>query len=619
MFATLAFWLALAIPGYVVVRLVDDSETASGLLGTLGVSYVATFVILSPISIACYLLHLPVAVLTVTVVLLVLAALIMISHRGWWRDVGKLAMTGLAVEFAVILLDMWVGGRIGATTNGDAFVHIARIRFILHNGISNLDPSVQGSHFFPLYHTNILHALYAACAQITQRDPIEVWYFSLPIGKLLIAAGSYYLAWCIFERRWMAWLAAMFVVAVRGPVPFVIYPNQLSHQWLLPIAIAFAVKACQSPCEWKQCAKLGGIVLVMGQVHGLYAGFAFVVLAPVIATVSVYSLIKRWKEGWRQLACAAVLGIGVLFPLVSAIESPAFHPDITRKGAFKTGSQWTDTSKAFYQFNDEWTVNKWRSRFGAASLLGVPCYRYWLLGACVVAALFSSRRKQAGVLVGAMAIVLFILHCPPVCTFALSVVGKGWILLRLYSFFSVGLYVLFPGAILFLVDRRLDRWRWVKPIVSLAFLVFVFPHVSGHKAPYDWDTARADALKSKQERREGLKSQLTYHRFLRDNVEAGATVLTSAGYGWILTAHRDCSVVFVTQASTGVEDRRERREDLSAMMSPATPWRVRSKLLNKYGVEYFVSMRPTVRWTKGHVERSWKINQRQRLYLLNVD
>ena len=31
---------------------------------------------------------------------------------------------------------------------------------------------------------------------------------SLVWGKLLLASGTYYLVWCVFERRWAAWAAA---------------------------------------------------------------------------------------------------------------------------------------------------------------------------------------------------------------------------------------------------------------------------------------------------------------------------------------------------------------------------------------------------------------------------
>src|SRR5262249_3791044 len=138
-------------------------------------------------------------------------------RNGWWSQLGRMLLVGASVEFLIVILDMALGARAGAFMAGDAFVHVARIRSILDHGFHNYDPFVAGNYFFPIYHTNLIHALYAACIQLTHCDVLSVWYDSLPWGKLLIYSGSYYMAWRVFENRWAAWVAATFTVGVRGP------------------------------------------------------------------------------------------------------------------------------------------------------------------------------------------------------------------------------------------------------------------------------------------------------------------------------------------------------------------------------------------------------------------
>ena len=88
MYASLFFWLALLLPGYVLVRYVWQDDLRSGLLGTIGLSYLAVFTLLSPVSILCYLLHTPVAVFSAAYAVAVLAGALEITRRGWWRDGG---------------------------------------------------------------------------------------------------------------------------------------------------------------------------------------------------------------------------------------------------------------------------------------------------------------------------------------------------------------------------------------------------------------------------------------------------------------------------------------------------------------------------------------------------
>ena len=75
------------MPGYVLVQWFEDrigsDEDRGGLLGTLGFSYLGSLVLLSPVSILCYLLRLPLWVFSAVFVAAVVASIVVIIRRQW--------------------------------------------------------------------------------------------------------------------------------------------------------------------------------------------------------------------------------------------------------------------------------------------------------------------------------------------------------------------------------------------------------------------------------------------------------------------------------------------------------------------------------------------------------
>ena len=75
MAASLLFWAALLLPGYAVIRRGFRDDLDAGLPGTIALSFLAALAVLTPLSIACYLLRLPLAVFTAGCVLAVLGSI----------------------------------------------------------------------------------------------------------------------------------------------------------------------------------------------------------------------------------------------------------------------------------------------------------------------------------------------------------------------------------------------------------------------------------------------------------------------------------------------------------------------------------------------------------------
>src|SRR5689334_20973364 len=80
-----AFWLVLVLPGYVLLRRLRCRWLAYGLPSTLTLSYLASFALLSPISIAGYAFHWPLWVLSGATLAAVLAAVacLFFDRRMW--------------------------------------------------------------------------------------------------------------------------------------------------------------------------------------------------------------------------------------------------------------------------------------------------------------------------------------------------------------------------------------------------------------------------------------------------------------------------------------------------------------------------------------------------------
>ena len=594
MHLSLLFWLGLAVPGYVLVRRLSRDDLESGLLGTLGLSYLAVLGLLSPVSIVCYLLEAPLWVFSAACWALFLAAAGEVTRRRWWRDLGKLLAAGACIELAIVVLDMILGARTGAFLEGDARVHLARIRLLVDHGFSNADPYVAAKFFFPTYHTNILHALYAACVQVTGVDHFGVWSASLVWAKLLVAAGGYYVAWCVFERRWAAWATAVCVVGIQGPVSFVVYPNTLAPYWLIPYMLGFAVQAIMGQGARQSGLKLGVGSLVLGQVHGLYAGFAAVLLGPLLGAVLLWRLLRRRAGRWAVGAGLLALTVGLPFPLVSRVMSrPA------TAGA-KTAVESVAADRSFLHFDNGWVMKR-PPGFTAGG------WRLVVLGVGIVAALATSQRRRAGCVVAVVLTCALVLYTPMLCTVALRVLGAGWILGRFAFVLRLGVIVLLPGAVVFLLERWVRRW-WGRGLVSCALLALAIPY-AGHTEPLNWRTYLDKAFGPREDCRRALTDFRMVSEFLGAHMPVGRTVLVDPDRGMWVVMCSDYRIVLPASSHNGVLDLVERREDLAAMLAKDTPWPRRRELLGKYDIQFFMPTSEAGKWAFGHVREDWNLGQ----------
>ena len=162
----LLFWLALLLPGAAVARRLIPQELRGGVLPSMAVSWMTTFVVLAPVLIVGYLARVPTAPMAALLAVFIMWGAIDLLRARAWVGTRHAVVAIIGIAGAVVLIDLVLAERVGAILNNDARVHIARIRFLVEHGLSNGDPFIQGPVEFPypIYHTNILHALHAiAC------------------------------------------------------------------------------------------------------------------------------------------------------------------------------------------------------------------------------------------------------------------------------------------------------------------------------------------------------------------------------------------------------------------------------------------------------------------------
>jgi len=588
---TLLFWLALLLPGYVVVRRFAPEELESGLMGTLGLSYLAVFCLLAPFSIACYVLRLPVVFLSSVTVALILASLAYISRERWWRGIGRLVAAGVSVELVFLLVDLILGGSAGGyLEGGDARTHITRIRFLLDHGFSNLDPFYAEPYFFPIYHTNLFHSVFAVCAQVTGVDVLGVWYMSLVPAKLLIAAGSFYLGWCLFEKAWVAWTGALFVAAWLAPTTYVIYPNILAPHWLLPIMIGYGVKACLPRAHPSLIVKLAAGSFVLGQLHGLYAVVAGIGLGPVLAVVLVYRLLRRRANALLLAGCFAALFAGA--PLVLVAQAGRVMDPTMRDPRLE------DTEK-FIRWDNGWAMRDPRQMMGGKGVLGLS-----LLAAGVGWAAMGTRRRETGVLIGVAVTGVVLLFVPPVCAVAIEALRAEWIVARMGILLHLGMVGLGVGAAANLLAPRL-RWWWLRGLLS-AGVILLGVRFSSEQAPYDWGSYLRAARSPSTQNRFWIEKLRGFSEFCREHISPGSTVLADVQTQlWLCTLH-DAFGTGVDRGG-GIPDLKERKRDTILLLRPDTPWPARRDLLERYEITQFLCPtqlyhRPEdLDWLRGHL------------------
>lgn len=599
MYLSLLFWFGLILPGYVVIRHIVPGQLRCGLPGAIALSWLAMMAILSPVSILCYVFGAPLWIFSGACLLAVIASVVVMFRRRWWGQLGGLLAAAACIELVIVLADLFLGAWIGAFFGGDALVHLARIRYLLdHCVLSNVDPFIAQPHFFPIYHTNLLHALYAAASQLTGIDPYSVWFVSLAWGKLLIVCGAYYLAWRIFDHPWAGWIAAIFVVAARGTVTFTIYPNQLAPFWLLPVMFGVAIGAVREGFDRWTVVLLAAGSLVLGQLHGLYVIFAIMLLGPVLLVVAMLRFSRSRPDRVHALLAVLVLATGLPFVVITQWKtvSPPLPEKVDGSLVRVTAN---DPASGFIPAGDRWLLRD--PKVVAESIGGLP--GVMILCAAVLLGITGPRRLEVLLMLGIVAPGAAVMFIPPVCAFLLERAGEGWILQRLDVVFQIGLCVIAGPAVGLSLHTRMPH-RAIR-VGFVALVLLLAGCLSGGADAWTWREVYTVAKSPYAARTSAPRAVIMIREFLAEHMPPGSVVLTSPVMGMQLVQAYDCHIVASISASNGVPDMQERLRDLMRMLAGDTPWEERRRLLHKHEARHFFPHETPIEWTVGHVEAHW--------------
>ncbi|MBC03161.1 MAG: hypothetical protein CMJ34_07640 [Phycisphaerae bacterium] len=655
----LLFWAMLLVPGYSVARRLMPDELEGGLLPGLAVSWVTCLGVLAPFIVIGYLIGVPIWIPVVLVAAFVLWGCFDIASSGVWRKVGRLLLASVCIELVLLGIEFVFSVRHGSILAADARVHLARIRFLFDHGLTNLDPFVGDGNPYPIYHTNIHHAMFAVGSRIVGVDPVTFWFGSLAVSKMMIASGMAYLAWAVLGGRWAAWIVAVMVLVNRGPVTFSLYPNQLAPWFLLPVflgvlsrVLAAAWRAPDLPW-WSRLPRLAGISVVIGMFHPLYAGFAVVVGVPVLLVVAGWRLVRRRPGAATALVAFVVLvGCAMPFPFAGKLmtvrdrEVAADVNEVRRKIAGgRAGVEIDDVvsiqghlddlgvetakvsseaptvdqrEKRLLKASDGWVNHQWGDRLMLSRELGrgftgayqrgyLKAWRVWFLVLGGGLAILLAHRREAWYLMGAILVIQAVVLVPPLATAALRFLGAQWMLQRFETLSFVFFLPLSIPAIAAVIEGRLRgrlsglRFGFLADRLVLAMLTLVAIPVSmahaSHRKPYDWEYYwnRVSAPLRYRHGRE-YRGLMRVQEFMQENIPAGSVVAVDPFTGTRLKMLHDIRMVASERSSTGVVDGGSRRIHLDLMFDLDTEEESRAELFRRYGVTHVVSRGSPRQW-----------------------
>lgn len=635
MLATYLFWALLWLPGFAVLRRWWPTSLGTGLMESLALAYAATFALLSPVSIACYWLELPVWVMSLGCVVACALAAGSLARSRAWGELAARARADLGLASLLLLAYLWMQGRIGGWLDGDATFHLGRIRHLLDHGFDNRDIYLEAKYFAHLYHTNLVHAFFASATQLTGGDPLEVWRASLPWAKLLIAAGHYALGLAVFGRREAAWLLALVVSTVQAGMTYAIYPNTLAVGWFAPALLAVALRAHDEVSRERLVVlALGSFTL--GQVHALYPLFVALLVGPFFLARAIAGFARGRGVSRGHLLLLIALLAGAPAGLVARYaysaqaryEAPAAvdvdarprstpprtTPPKQARPASEPRDEALEAGGGHLEKRLERTARgQWWLPPGKAGGFGFVLLGFAALGFGLG---FSPRdRTRLAALAFAALTCAALLFWPALCTFVVEKFGLRLALPRLSPLLGSVLFAALAGAVARAIEW-LGRPRIAWPATTLG-AVALATQLLGH-SPRSFAEHWGDVAAGSEERHETLALHRARRELLREHVPAGATVLASLREGRYVVMLHDVHVIAVDRGHSRIPGIGERRRDVERMTARGTPWDERRALLRRYGVRYVV-LRDKWRGRYGWAfERGRQFGPSGELYLVDL-
>jgi hypothetical protein len=601
--AAQAFWLLLALPGFALLWRCDRASLRGGVRSGVARSYLASFMLLTPISVLGHIWLWPLWTLSGAYLLALALGLFSLAHDPSWLRRPHVPSIAAGLSGLLLLADLLLGARAGTHVGGDAGYHIARVRMLLDLGLNSWDPLIEDLRLDSVYHTNLYHALIACSAQLLHTDPGTAWLAIWPFAKLLTAAASYQLAMVVFGRRWLAWLAAtstLFWYAEYSVLPF---PNTLAPAALLPMGFAAAIEALREKPSYRPAVWLAASALALAQFHNLNAAFLAIVVAPCLFATCLLRLLTR-RPGARQLLLAT-LAIGASLPWLLVPALPQL------KAVFGAASSAPVATAAAASGNDEsvasMATNLVKKPYKAERLTPLADGQYVvlpneLLGSSnrnvlgVCALLFAGlvgRRREIWWLGAFIATTCAWLLVPALCTLLLRVLGAAWAVVRIASVFPIALCTFIPAAAWVGFDRfrRVRALRLGGELAAIALAVLYGVQAGQHQRPWT-EREYLNAAANRQSRSSAIAIR-ERSAYFASSIPVGATVMAHTRWDYNLPMHHRAHLLALGRGRGwhGVANMEERRGEVDEFFALDTSGERRLEILRKYDIHYVYTSR----------------------------
>ncbi len=635
MLLTILFWLGSIFPGYALARRLWPGAHEAGLLAVLAFSMLGTFLLLSPVSLACYAVGAPLGVFSAVMVVFAVSGLALCVRARADRELLACVRREPAAGWILLAGLVWLQARVGAYFDGDATFHVGRMRVLIEHGFTNRDIYLADYYFQHIYHSNLLYPIYASASLLTGQTYLEAWFYSQAWAKLMAAAGHYVLGYAVLRRPLAGWMLALVVITANAGETYTVYPNTIAVGWLLPLMLGAGYSLLAAP-RWGKVVAVAAASFVMGQVHGLYAFYAGLVLAPALAVALVWPKLGR-RRLFIVCALAGTLGAAP-FLLVSQF---GFRPAVSTSAAANgdggtdapaivapppSGSPkkrpWPDVNKGkpavptpavaagggHLEKSLELDLDTSYVWFDPRNMGGWP---FLVLGyGGFLVAFFCSHERRAPLAAATLgaAVLSVTLFVPIVATHALDVLKAPFTIARMATVLSSLVLLGITAGFSELVGRvagvpRLAKVRRLPEMLALIGAVAAATQLTGH-APLFFRELVNMALQPSQVRRATLERLEERRELLATLVPPGTTVLTTARFARSVVMICDCYVIIADRGHTHVAFAKERREELLKLNRANTPWDERVSLLERYGLKLLVfesrHFARLYRWTAKH-------------------
>ncbi|MCB9707196.1 MAG: hypothetical protein H6714_00195 [Myxococcales bacterium] len=597
-------WGILILPGLAVARRLFPDDLRNGSLGTVSISYLCSFALLSPLVIPCYWLELPLWTFTSVIVVVVgVGAYDAIRELGTYKPSISISVVSVLGSL-VLIADLTLSAIYGGYMDGDAAFHTSRIRMLTDHGFNNWDPYLYPHQFSSVYHTSIYHALIACISHFTKQSYLLSWSVTLLWAKLVSAASVFYVAIKIFRDRNAGWIALIAIslwsynaLPIHNPLRwhYLALPHNLVPLWMFPLFVGGIMDLWEgrSKNAW---LKLATVLLVTAETHMLYSLFLCVFLGIFLCLWTIRTTITERRVRWKVIATCLILLTPLPFWILERYgarivnhhgteESPARVAHLDQPSPTSTNDlrlfdipikEIVHKSKDTKSSNRKLTflrLSDGRKVVDPLPWTKPSDYHFWLAISFLLA--LSFRKKEVVWLACCVGIAMILLYHPSIFSILLSKLRmRDWAIGRIEAIFAIAGYVMIPNMAVASLGLIFS-----KPLGQLVIAMLMLNWGLRPRAEqqFEWPIVK---------RRPNAFTLASERVVLQRSIPVGSTVLADLVEAKRLVQLHNCYVIAANRMSPKLRGVTQRQNDVRYLLNSRHPWKTKHAILEKHRIRF---------------------------------